>query len=584
MKETWSLDNIYKGYDDPKYIEDEKKLDEVIEEMNNFNIQDDDKANLSGIIDLFERQYKLVYQMSLYNELRQSVNCEDNEAISKGGILSQKTSSTSKCETRLKNYIASLENLEDLISSDDKLKEYEYLLKNIKEDHKYDLSEEVEEALSLMNISGGDAWSALQANMTAKVKVEYRDETITLSQARALAYDGDENVRKDAYEAELKAYEKIEDAVAYSLNSIKMQASSDCKLRGFDSVLDKTLHQSRMKKETLDAMYEAINEYLPKFHAYLKAKARYLGHDNGLPWYDLFAPVGKNDKIYTLEEAKDYLLDTFKDFNPKLHEIVKRAFDEQWIDFLPHEGKVGGAFCASSPLNKEFRILTNFTGTFSDIDTLAHELGHGYHDFMVQDNAILNQDYSMPVAESASTFNENVIMHKALENCDDKMVKLNLLDSDISGNCQLMCDIYSRFLFESEVCERRVNEFLSADELKKIMLNAQKKAYGDGLDSDCLHPYMWLCKGHYYNAGYNFYNFPYAFGGLFSRGLYEMYVKEGPAFLDKYNEMLRLTPVKSVEDAAMVAGIDVTKPDFYRDTLEAMSKDIDMFIELCESV
>ena len=215
---------------------------------------------------------------------------------------------------------------------------------------------------------------------------------------------------------------------------------------------------------------------------------------------------------------------------------------------------------------------------------VAHELGHGYHDFMVQDNAILNQDYSMPVAESASTFNENVIMHKALENCDDKMVKLNLLDSDISGNCQLMCDIYSRFLFESEVCERRVNEFLSADELKKIMLNAQKKAYGDGLDSDCLHPYMWLCKGHYYNAGYNFYNFPYAFGGLFSRGLYEMYVKEGPAFLDKYNEMLRLTPVKSVEDAAMVAGIDVTKPDFYRDTLEAMSKDIDMFIELCESV
>ena len=412
MKETWSLDNIYKGYDDPKYIEDEKKLDEVIEEMNNFKIQDDDKANLSGIIDLFERQYKLVYQMSLYNELRQSVNCEDNEAISKGGILSQKTSSTSKCETRLKNYIASLENLEDLISSDDKLKEYEYLLKNIKEDHKYDLSEEVEEALSLMNISGGDAWSALQANMTAKVKVEYRDETITLSQARALAYDGDENVRKDAYEAELKAYEKIEDAVAYSLNSIKMQASSDCKLRGFDSVLDKTLHQSRMKKETLDAMYEAINEYLPKFHAYLKAKARYLGHDNGLPWYDLFAPVGKNDKTYTLEEAKDYLLDTFKDFNPKLHEIVKRAFDEQWIDFLPHEGKVGGAFCASSPLNKEFRILTNFTGTFSDIDTLAHELGHAtlhrtssvqaFHEVVMYDSSSIKEKEVLEEGQSIS--------------------------------------------------------------------------------------------------------------------------------------------------------------------------------------
>jgi oligoendopeptidase F len=248
------------------------------------------------------------------------------------------------------------------------------------------LSEDVETALAAMDMSGGSAWSDLQSYLTSSVKVDYNGETTTLSSIRNMAYDADPEVRKSAYEAEIAAYDKIKDAIAFSLNSIKMQDLSECKLRGHASPLDKVLFNSKMQRATLDALLEAMKEYMPSFHSYLKAKADALGHKNGLPWYDLFAPMGKSDKKYTVEEAKAYLMNIFEKENPRLAEIVDRAFEENWIDFFPREGKVGGAFCAGLESEKEFRVLTNFDGSMSDIVTLAHELGHA--DDLIQGKAI----------------------------------------------------------------------------------------------------------------------------------------------------------------------------------------------------
>ncbi|MEI3178821.1 MAG: M3 family metallopeptidase [Lachnospiraceae bacterium] len=304
-----------------------------------------------------------------------------------------------------------------------------------------------------------------------------------------------------------------------------MQDISECELRGFASPLAKTLYYARMKEETLNALLEAMTEYMPQFWRYLRLKAEKLGYADGLPWYELFAPLGKSTKCYTTEEARDCLITVFSSFSPDMAEMMKRAFAEGWIDFYPRNGKVGGAFCEALNSKKEFRVLTNFSGSFSDLVTLAHELGHGYHDFMVHDNEPLNMEYSMPVAETASTFNENVITGYAIDHTGDEEEKLALIESQLSDTAQIMCDIYSRFLFESEVVERRRDSFLFADELNEIMLDAQKKAYGNGLDENCLHPYMWVCKSHYYSADLGFYNYPYAFGGLFARGLYAKYKK-----------------------------------------------------------
>ena len=375
----------------------------------------------------------------------------------------------------------------------------------------------------------------------------------------------------------------IADKVALSeRNTHKQQVLCECDLRGYESPLAMTLHQSRMKKETLDAMLSAMKDYMPIFHKYLRRKAEVMGYKNGLPWYELFAPMGKTNTKFTIETAKDYLINHFSPFASDMADMMKQAFEEEWIDFYPKKGKVGGAFCANLPFVKQSRVLTNFDGNIGDVVTLAHELGHAYHGMMIEDHRILNTDYSMPVAETASTFNENIIMNAVIEEASDEE-KLVLLENQLQDLTQIMCDIYSRFLFESEVFERRKNEFLFSKDLEEIMLNAQKTAYGDGLDPNYLHPYMWVNKGHYYSSQLSFYNFPYAFGGLFARGLIVKYKEMKENFVPKYREMLKATTVSDVEDVAKILDIDLTSKDFWISSLETAKKDIETFLSLTEN-
>jgi pepF/M3 family oligoendopeptidase len=387
-------------------------------------------------------------------------------------------------------------------------------------------------------------------------------------------------VRKDAYEAELACYPKVEKSAAFALNSIKLQVLNECRLRGFESPLDQALYNSRMSRKTLDALIGAMNDYMPKFREYLKAKGRALGHENGLPWYDMFAPMGSLDKKYTVDEAKAYLLGIFGDFDKDLHDMVKRAFEESWIDFFPRKGKVGGAFDSGVPSAKQSRVLTNFDGAFGDIVTLAHELGHAFHDQQVFSHSIIQQDYSMPVAETASTFNEVLVVSTAIERAETKEEKLALIESQLQDANQIITDIYSRYLFETSVFDNRDNEFMSPERMCELMHKAQLASYGDGITEDTLHPYMWLCKGHYYSGGLSFYNFPYAFGGLFARGLYALYKKQGKDFVPLYKALLHATSVNNVEDTAKMAGIDLTDKAFWCEGLQSLSDEIDEFIEL----
>lgn len=188
----------------------------------------------------------------------------------------------------------------------------------------------------------------------------------------------------------------------------------------------------------------------------------------------------------------------------------------------------------------------------------------------------------MPVAETASTFNENIVNNAAYAAAQSDGERLAILESQLMDACQIICDIYSRYLFETAVFELRDEEFLPADRLCELMLETQKKAYGDGLDHSALHPYMWLCKSHYYSGSLSFYNFPYAFGGLFARGLYAKYREEGAAFVPKYKALLHATTVMSAEDAAAIAGIDLTDRRFWESSLASIAKDIDEFLALVE--
>ena len=579
----WNLDILYTGFDTEEYANDYKQLESLVPELTAMADKCKDMPAsefLVGYIKLSEQITDLTEKLAIYANLRYSANTRDTDAASWLGRIMQLMSATAAPTAVVEKAISEIEDLDGVISATPGLEEFRYLITNVKRDSRYLLSDKEETILARMDLSGASAWSDLQSSLTSSVKVKYEGEDITLSAVRNLAYSPDADVRRKAFDAEIAAYDSIKDAVAFALNSIKLQVLTVCELRGYESPLAKSLYQSRMKKETLDALLAAMDEYLPAFRKYLLAKSKALGHEGSLPFYDLFAPMGKSDKAYTVEDAKEYLLNIFGKFDSELHDMVKSAFENEWIDFFPREGKVGGAFDCGVPSAKESRVLTNFDGSFSDVVTLAHELGHSFHDRQVFAHSVLNQGYSMPVAETASTFNEVLVMETAIASATDKEEKLALIESQLMDACQIIVDIYSRFLFESSVFENRPMEFMSADRMCELMTAAQKKAYGEGLDENALHPYMWLCKGHYYSGGLSFYNYPYAFGGLFARGLYAKYKSEGEGFVDTYKAMLKATGVMDVEECAKIAGVDLTDKNFWRQGLQSIAERIDEFCAL----
>lgn len=582
MNECWNLNPIYTGFDDPRFEEDLQALRRTVRDLEELtqHLTGDSAALLKRGLTLQEQLQELAEKLLCYAELRQAACTTDAEAGSKIGKIMGVYSDSAAPVAAFEGWLAAIPDLDNLIASDPLFEEYRFILERKKLGSLHLLPGIGEKVMAKLKISGSNAWAELQQYLTSTVKVTYRGEEINLSAVRNLAYSAEAEVRKDAYEAELACYRSIEDSVAYALNSLKLETLNECELRGYESPLARTLEQSNMEKKTLDAMFAAIDQKLPMFRRYLKAKAHALGHENGLPWYDLFAPMGKSSTRFTTQDARDYLVELFSHFDDELSGMVARAFDEEWIDFYPRSGKAGGAFCSGVSCIGQSRILTNFDGTLGDVVTLAHELGHAFHNQCIADHRPLNHDYSMPVAETASTFNECVVMNHSIAQAADDAEKLNLIESQLQDVTQIIVDIYSRYRFEDAVLRRRKEEFMGAAELCRIMLQAQADSYGDGLDSALRHPYMWLCKSHYY--GSTFYNFPYAFGGLFARGLYAKYAQEGASFVPIYKKLLHTTTVATAEDAAKVAGIDLTDKEFWLSALAEVEEKIDMFCALVE--
>lgn len=571
----WTLEDLYPSFESKEFKQDVEAYKALKGKFESLTLEDSIEG-ITQVVKLLEESTVLTGRLYNYIHLTLATDTTHETATQVEVQLAGVSADLQATYAKVSKFLGTIQTD---ITTDPFLAEYRYYFEEAKKDATHLLSDELEEVLAKMSISGGKAWSQLFDFMWSSAQGEYKGEVVTLSEIRGKAYDSDAEVRKSAYEAELKMYDAIKEPIAFSLNHIKKEVLTTSQLRGYESPLAHTLEASRMSRETLDALLEAIREYLPNFRKYLRHKAALLGHENGLPFYDLFAPVGNSSRTFTVEESKDYLIENFKTFSADLAEMTEEFFDKHYIDFYPRKGKVGGAFCANLPMIKQSRVLTNFTGSLSDVVTLAHELGHAYHGLHIENHRPLNQDYSMPVAETASTFNENIIMNTAIKEASDEE-KIALIESQLQDTTQIIVDIYSRYLFETAVFENREQSFMFSKDLEEMMLSAQKEAYGDGLDQSYLHPYMWACKPHYYSTGLSFYNFPYAFGGLFSKGLYAIYQEQPEGFVEKYQELLRATTVSSVEDTAKVLGVDVSTPEFWKKALAEVVDSIEAFIAL----
>ena len=578
----WDLTFLYKGFDDPQLEKDIEKLHALALEGRKLpESEGSDVEKLTAVMQAETELNDLLYQTFGFVQLSLATDCNNQQ----GQLLLDRLSNL-MVDVRLTGsawvrFIGAVDDLEGAIAQSDYLKSLAFHLREYKEQSAHMLDADLEKWALRLSLDGGDAFSKLRDRLMGSHTVELNGESLPLPAVRGMAYDPDPKVRKEAYEAELKSYAKVETPMAFCLSSIKGQAMTLCEARGYSDLLTQQLAETRMERETLEAMLTAIREALPDFRRYLRRKAEMLGHSDGLPFYDLFAPVGDVQLRYTVDEAHDLLIDTFSKVHPGIAALMDEAFCNHWIDFFPAEGKEGGAFCEGFHQHDQSRVLTNFVGSFSDVSTLAHELGHAWHNRCLTSVPMLMTETPMPLAETASIFNETLLSQTVRRSADDA-TRLVLLENSLMEATQTVVDIYSRYLFESAVIEARKTHIPSAQELNGFMLDAQEQSYGDGLSKDARHPSMWVCKSHYYSTGLHFYNFPYAFGLLFGLGVFVQFQKEGPAFVPKYDKLLASCGSDTVRNVAASVGIDVNSVDYWRSALDVVRGEINEFLALSE--
>lgn len=450
---------------------------------------------------------------------------------------------------------------------------YTLMLEEARVQAEHMMSEAEEVLAAELRLSGGTAWAKLHGNVSSLITATVGGRELPITAVRNLAHSPDPKVRKEAYDAELAAWKAHEVPLAAALNGVKGEASTLNRRRRWKDDLAPVLFRNRISPEVLGAMQEAVVGSFPLWRRYFLAKARLLGKER-LDWWDLFAPVGESKKRWTWDEGARFIVDQLRTFSSSDAAVAETAFRESWIDAEPRKGKRGGAYCMGVGGGKS-RILANFEESFDSVSTIAHELGHAYHNFCLRDRPPLLRNYPMTLAETASIMNETIVVQAALKTLPPQE-QLPILEADLQGAAQVVVDIHSRFLFEQAVFEKRASRELSPEELCSLMVEAQKATYGDALAT--YHPYMWAVKPHYY--GTDFYNFPYTFGLLFGLALYEKYREEGERFVARYDDLLASVGMYPAAELAKRFGFDLASRAFWEGGLAVLGRRIAQFEEL----
>jgi oligoendopeptidase F len=588
----WSLLSIYEDFETPKHQKDVEALKAGTTQVS--MILQESPASvtektswLKRVLDSVSTVLALNENLAAFAYTRYSTDTRDTSALRGLNAIEEISLDVQAVSVKLRNRMAELlaDDLQTVLEAEPLLQPYAFILSEMIEEQQHQMSEQEEALAADLERSGGEAWGRLQEAVSSTISTIWNEQTgekKTVTELRALAYSADRAIREKAYRKELELWKMYEVPLASAINGVKGSAISLNKRRKYHDSLEKPLFQARITEKTLDSLIMVMEESLPMFREYLKLKASAAGLEK-ISFYDIFAPIKQDSKVWSFDEARNFIIERFSEFHPGMGAFAENAFSSAWIDAQPRDGKVGGAYCIGFPLQGESRVLCNFDGSLSSVSTIAHELGHAYHGFILKDEPPLLGDYPMTLAETASIFAETVIFHGAMVQAG-KEEKVVVIENFLQESTQVIVDILSRFYFEKELFARREASELMPDELCSMMIDAQKKTYGDGLNPEELHPYMWAVKGHYYRPELAFYNFPYAFGQLFGLGLYARYQAEGDSFRDMYDKILYLTGRKSAGDVARHAGFDIEKPDFWRQGIAVIAGFVNEFRESLQPV
>ena len=593
----WDLTNVYPSLESKEFQSAIKKYKKLLNELETFVAEKVTRTNaktdakklgklLGESVDRFNQIETLAGTLGAYISSFVTTDSRNQTAARLLSEFEQINARQAKAVTQFRAWIGALgSKLDKAIETNASANTHAFTLKETRDQAKYMMSEPEEVLAAELTLSGGRAFGKLQGKVTSQLSVDFeldgQTQKLPMPALINLRSHPDEDTRRRAYEAENRAWEGVKETLAACLNAVKGETNVLFKKRGRKDALHFAVDAARMDRKTLDAMLSAMKDSFPMFRRYFQAKAKKLGKEK-LAWWDLFAPIGRTDKVYSFDDARNFILDNFGRFSPELRGLADTAFSNNWIDAEQRDGKRGGAFCMSVAGVKESRILSNFDGSFDQVSTLAHELGHAFHNYCAfkAGKTELQRDNPMTLAETASIMCETIATEAVLSQTTDPQEQLAVLEAQLNNASQIIVDIYSRFLFEKELLERRAQAELSTDEINEIMERAQKETYGDGLDERYLQKFMWTWKPHYYSAGFPYYNFPYAFGLLFGTGLYAIYQQRGADFVPDYMNLLATTGEDTAAKLAKRFGIDITKRKFWDDSIAIIGKRADRYAEL----
>ncbi|MEK6233083.1 MAG: M3 family oligoendopeptidase [Planctomycetales bacterium] len=564
--ETWFTEQQVGRLSEPPTADDDAIAAVLEEAVNRLN----EVVRISSTLDAF------VYAFV-------STDSHDQVAARELSKLETIGTRTQQLGVRLRGWLGSIaDRLPSVISKSETLAEHKFFLQDEALQSEHLMSEDLEELASELALDGGQAFGKLQGTLTSQLTVPFRQDgeiqQLPVTVVHNLCYDSNPDVRKRAYEAEIEGWKSIQSGAAACLNGVKGTAIKLARRRKWPSVLHSAMTNNRVDEPTLDALMGAIRDAFPVFRRYLIYKAQKLRKPQ-LAWWDMFAPLGAAGRRFSWKQTRDFIVEQFGVFTPELGAFAARAFDENWIDAEAREGKRGGAFCMPVVGVEESRVLANFDGSFENVSTMAHELGHAFHNECHRGLPPLLRATPSTLAETASIFCETLITQAALKEASGPE-KLMILESQLSGATQVCLDISSRFIFESNFISRREENELSPEEICGLMRQAQQETYDDAVDPETYHPYMWLWKPHYYSHTEGFYNFPYAFGHLFGLGLYARYLEEGEAFVPQYNALLRATGQDWAGPLAARFGIDIASKDFWKSSLRIIEEQVEAYAML----
>lgn len=592
LQQTWNLETIFPGGSSSPQLASfletlEKDMQALQQDVKNLSVPatiGDAKA-LEAFLEQFQSCYARVREASAFVSCLTAQNVNDKKAVQLSGRVTSLSASLQSVKSRFDNVLRGMnDELWTAWTGTEPVSKLDFILNESRNLAKEKMSPELESLALALGVDGYHGWGEFYDTIVSKIQIPYAEngETKLLSAGQAFnkMHDPNREVRQSMFEKWEAAWGAAADYCADTLNHLSGFRLKLYENRGWDDVLKEPLAIGRMSRETLDTMWAVIQDTKPVLVEYLNRKAKLLGLD-GLSWTDVDAPIRTSAAKISYDDAAVNIVEQFRKFSPKLADFSQMAFDKGWIEVEDRPGKRPGGFCTSFPASEQTRIFMTFGGTASNVSTLAHELGHAYHQFLMRGIPVLNQRYAMNVAETASTFAEMIVFDAMVKGASTEEEKLALLEEKIQNSVAFFMNIHARFLFETRFYDKRKSGLLDAEEISDLMVKAQKEAYCDALTS--YHPHFWASKLHFYITGTPFYNFPYTFGYMFSTGLYVRALQEGPAFAEKYDALLRDTGVMTVEDLAKKhLDVDLTQRDFWQSAADLCVSDIRQFLQLTE--